>query len=238
MDKGNSDAARTAIAGFKFGACWNGQFANNNTNPQVYCPAIAALYLDQTTDTNVTGQCIPARIVLDSSITDKTTAKACGTPSTATALTTKTDTVKPGVVSADFVLGSMYQSNGLTTVVNGSAWCNNGDTDANVNNLYTKVTSSAEITVQGMKGLGPKTKCTWQLIADKTDGTEAPIIELVQTPSSHAIVQVLEWFSQTHFGASEIIQADKAKLTPSFMIGSASTAYDKGDYGIYFNPLS
>lgn len=123
----------------------------------------------------------------------------------------------------DLVLASFYQSNGAANTSADDTWCINGDS---TNTLYLAVEiGSSALTFQADKGIGPKTKCTWQFYAPTSDaGAKGPVFNLVKSPSTLALLQVVEWYDLSEFatttqlltaGSVAYIAKDAAELTTS-----------------------
>lgn len=69
--------------------------------------------------------------------------------------------MKPLVYNQDLILASFYQSNGASNNAANDTWCVNGDSSNPTNLMVTLGASDTRIAIAD-KGIGPKTKCTWQ----------------------------------------------------------------------------
>lgn len=128
-------------------------------------------------------------------------------------------------------MGAVFQSRG--TAVDGKTWCHD--------DFHTEVavTVSTTATLNANKGIGPRGKCTWQVVA--AADTHAPIIDLTNTPSVNALIQVVEWYDGTTAGLTTNGVIDPAKAA----ISAAIIAKDANSYvpsstnkGVFINPAN
>lgn len=94
---------------------------------------------------------------------------------------------------SDIILGTFYQSNG--SAVDGSEWCDHGTGDATKNfDLLNPLKANSEVTKSYVnKGIGPKSKCTFQYAAPTHDSF--PVLQLQSSPAVEMQMHVLEWYN-------------------------------------------
>lgn len=134
---------------------------------------------------------------------------------------------------SDIILGTFYQSNGSN--VDGSEWCDHGTGDATKNfDLLNPLKANSEVTKSYVnKGIGPKSKCTFQYAAPTHDSF--PVLQLQSSPAVEMQMHVLEWYNAASLTAEAVIKEDVA-YSGVFKIAATNTQYSDGK-GVYFNPI-
>lgn len=86
--------------------------------------------------------------------------------------------------------------------------------------------------LKALKGIGPKSKCTWQI--QSTAGTSAPSVGLKDTPNTFAQLQIIEFYDSSNFGANQVIgTATNAGDSP---MSADATTYAATN-GVFLNPF-
>lgn len=100
----------------------------------------------------------------------------------------------------------------------------------------SEMASGTTLTLKANDGIGPRTKCTWQVTAPSSlNGTMAPVLSLDLAPTSLFLFQVIEWVDSSAFGTDSLIDKAKSFIGTS-MISQDGTDYDAGK-GVFLNPM-